>query len=246
MQLKLFSASVSRSGSSRKRRAAHASLKKTASPFGVCDLWNQDSGCEPEMALLFLDIRNFTPLAKDHPASDVVHFVKKLFLNFQNMIRLNHGRIIETSGDGFYAAFGFDRNLEQAVNDAVRAGNSILKSLRTMNERSFEKTLNRRIEVGIGVHAGKVATGNLALANEDHFIVMGYAVNVAARLQSATKELNNNFIVSETVFNLLTDPPPGKSIAHLTLKGVTGPCKLHLIGDSYETVSTAPSVSLLS
>src|SRR5688572_17724033 len=68
------------------------------------DLWTQETEIEKDMALFFLDIRNFTPLVEKHQALDVIHIVKKLFSTFQNIIRIHHGRIIETSGDGFYAA----------------------------------------------------------------------------------------------------------------------------------------------
>ena len=80
------------------------------------------------MALFFLDIRNFTPLVEKHQAIDVIHIVKKLFSRFQNIIRVHRGQIIETSGDGFYAAFGFDRGAKEAVNASVQAGMAILET----------------------------------------------------------------------------------------------------------------------
>ena len=199
------------------------------------ELWAQESEAEKEMALFFLDIRNFTPLIEKHRAFDVIHIVKKLFSTFQNIIRIHHGRIIETSGDGFYATFGFDRDVKEAVNAAVQAGMSILETLENLNAQSFEKNLHQRIDVGIGVHVGKVATGNLHLGFKDHFVVMGYPVNVASRLQAATKELNNNFIVSSAVFKILKNPLLNSIPVKTNLKGVKGACELHLIGKSYAT-----------
>jgi adenylate cyclase len=197
------------------------------------DLWSQETEVEKEMALFFLDIRNFTPLVEKHQALDVIHIVKKLFSRFQNIIRIHRGQIIETSGDGFYAAFGFDRGAREAVNASVQAGMAILETLDNLNIQSFEKTLGQRIDVGIGVHVGKVATGNLHLGSKDHFVVMGYPVNVASRLQTATKELNNNFIISSAVFNMLKRPQPDSCPVKVNLKGVTHPCELHLIGRAY-------------
>jgi adenylate cyclase len=232
-QLTLFSSNVSRS----KRNHANKRPAKNVRPIqhngSHWDLWTQEAEAEKEMALFFLDIRNFTSLIEKHQASDVIHIVKKLFSTFQNIIRIHHGRIIETSGDGFYAAFGFEQTAEEAVNAAVQAGLSILETLENLNIRSFEKNLQQRIDVGIGVHAGKVATGNLHLGAKDHFVVMGYPVNVASRLQAATKELNNNFIVSSAVFKVLNDPLPNNIPVKVHLKGVTGLCELHLIGKPY-------------
>jgi adenylate cyclase len=197
------------------------------------DLWTQETDTEREMALFFLDIRNFTPLVEKHQAVEVIQIVKKLFSRFQNIIRIHHGRIIETSGDGFYAAFGFDRSVKESVNASVQAGMAILESLENLNEQLFERKLYQRIDVGIGIHVGKVATGNLHLGSKDHFVVMGYPVNVASRLQTATRELNNNFIISSAVFKMLTNPKLKSEPVKVNLKGVTDPCELHLIGKAY-------------
>lgn len=199
------------------------------------DLWTQETEVEKELALFFLDIRNFTPFTEKHQASDVIHIVKKLFSTFQNIIRVHHGRIIETSGDGFYAAFGFDRDVRVAVNEAVAAGMAILQTLETLNMQSLERSLGQRIEVGIGVHVGNVATGTLHVDSKDHFVVMGYAVNVASRLQAATKELNNNFIVSSDVFRALENPPANEH-ATVPLKGISDPFELHMIGTAYTAI----------
>jgi adenylate cyclase len=231
-QLSLFSTST-RPPRTRQHKQLRKSSRVTHSAVARWDLWTQEADSEKEMALFFLDIRNFTPLVEKHQATDVIHLVKKLFSTFQNIIRIHHGKIIETTGDGFYAAFGFDCDAGEAVNAAVKSGMAILKTLENLNTRSFENARLQRIEVGIGVHVGKVATGTLLLDANEHFVVMGYPVNVAARLQGATKELNNNFIVSSAVFNLWINRPEGAAPVTINLKGVTEPCDLHLIGKPY-------------
>lgn len=229
-QLKLFTGNIPPSASLKKR--LKRKLQKAADR-SQRDLWQQPKEEEKEMALFFLDIRDFTPFVESHVAADVIYVVRKLFSNFQNIIRINHGQIIETSGDGFYAAFGFDRDIKEAANASVRAGHSIIENLKMLNARSFTKNLNRSIEIGIGIHAGKVATGTIKLAGKDHLIVMGYPVNIASRLEASTKELNNNFIISDTVYDLLEKPQSSVSSIELLLKGVTTPIKIHLMGAPY-------------
>ncbi|HYF68435.1 MAG TPA: adenylate/guanylate cyclase domain-containing protein [Ohtaekwangia sp.] len=228
-QLSLFSNRPARRKPGRNRRHA---TKKVETPVTL-NLWMQDVDQEREMALFFLDIRNFTGLAERHQASDIIHIVKKLFSAFQHIIRVHHGQIIETAGDGFYAAFGFNSDVVTAVNNAVQAGMRILETLHQLNRDSFEINLQRRIEVGIGIHAGKVATGNMVVGNTDHIVVMGYPVNVAARIQTATKELNNNFIISSAVFEKLSASLPDHTKVKATLKGVKDPLDVFLIGESY-------------
>ncbi len=233
-QLTLFSKTVSQSMQVKTKKSRKSARLKpvTTTPLG---LWSNETDTEKELALFFLDIRNFTPLVEKHRAADVIHIIKKLFSTFQNIIRVHHGKIIETSGDGFYAAFGFDQKTQEAANSAVKSGMAILKTLEKLNNESFEKNLRQRIDVGIGVHVGKVATGNLIIGSKDHFVVMGYPVNVASRLQAATKELNNNFIVSAAVFSMLTTPQLNSVPVTVNLKGVTNPLELYRIGNHYYT-----------
>jgi adenylate cyclase len=242
-QLSLFtrdSLRQSRAGDKGRLRRARTSVQ---TEIPAWDLWSQSADLEREMALFFLDIRNFTPFAEKHQASDVIHTVKKLFSNFQHIIRIHHGKIIEPSGDGFYAAFGFNGSVKDAVNNAVKAGTAILKALELLNSRSFEQDLRQRIEVGIGIHVGKVATGNLHLGNKDHLVVMGYPVNVASRVQAATRALNNNFIVSSDAYNLLQNPRRKVLPHRQSLKGVKEPVTLYPIGKPYH-INALGSINL--
>ena len=61
---------------------------------------------------------------------------------------------------------------------------------------------------------------------------MGFPVNVASRLESATKELNNNFIISDYVYKFLNESnnAPEKQIK---LKGVSEPFCVRLMGEGY-------------
>ena len=225
MQLQLFTANGQRRTGAKRKAAG----KTYAQPW---DLWNQPAQGDQEMALMFLDIRNFTPLTGLFKPSDVVHLVGKFLSIFQRVVRNHHGRIIETTGDGFYAAFGFDREIGRAVDDAVRAGTAIMRQLEVMNS-SYELILGRRIEVGIGIHAGNVAMGKINLNGAEHLLVMGHAVNIAARLQNATKLLNNNFVVSSTVFELLSEPRAESEAARIRLKGLTDELEVRMMGEKY-------------
>ena len=191
----------------------------------------QEMGKEMDMALFFLDIRNFTRFIKDHLAFDAIHLVRKLFTMFGNEIHRRHGRIVETAGDGLYAAFGFTQtSIKESANDALLAGQDIIRQLHALNDEYFQDVFQEEIQIGIGLHVGKVAVGKLLIEKETHQIVMGYAVNVAARLEALTKKLNNNFIISHDVYRLLSEKPPG-SYRTLKLKGTNSLWKLHMIGE---------------
>jgi adenylate cyclase len=192
----------------------------------------QQLGNEMELSLLFLDIRDFTHIAETYPAFDVLHILRKLLASFQSRIEANKGKIIEVMGDGIYAVFGFEGTKEQSAQSAVDAAYSMLADLEVLNETYLVPYFEQKIAVGIGIHAGKVITGIVRVGTEDHNFVVGFAVNIASRLQTATKELNNDLIVSSDIYHLLIAPPvlQPKSII---VRGISNPLTVYLFGKSY-------------
>lgn len=192
----------------------------------------QNIGAEKELALFFLDIRDFTPFMERSLAFDVIHVMRRLFGLFRKCIEMYAGRIIETVGDGLYAVFGLSENIEAAANNACRAGWAVLNELENFNEQYLERNFNHRFEVGIGLHAGNVIVGNIGIGVNNNLTAMGLPVNISSRLQAATKQLNNSFVVSEDVYHLLLDVPESPG-AQIELKGLKENFTVHLLGKGY-------------
>ena len=202
-------------------------------------------GEERKLALFFLDIRNFTPFIEAHLPFDVIHIMRRLFRIFSNAIEENNGRIIETAGDGFYAVFGLQTGMRKAVQVAVKAGFRILEDVEFFNQTYLQDYFNHRFEVGIGLHVGRVILGKVGIGVNNNLTVMGFPVNVAARLQAATRELNNSFIISDKAFQLLKNQPPAVLCANINLKGVKEPFAVNLIGKPYaDTPEPVEKISL--
>jgi len=193
----------------------------------------QTIGDEKSMALFFLDIRDFTPFIEKHLPFDVIHIVRRLNILFNEVITIHKGKIIEYSGDGIYAVFGFDEPIREAVNNAYEAGKQILSSLNKLNDNYITKYFDYKIDAGIGLHAGRVIAGKTRVKENNNYTVMGFPVNVAARLESSTKELNNNFIVSEYVYGMLAEQKSVTEQKQINLKGVSEPFVVRLMGKPF-------------
>ena len=205
------------------------------SPLVKKDETFREIGEEKDLALFFLDIRNFTPFMQKNLPFDVIHIIRRLFYIFKSNIETQHGKIIETAGDGFYAVFGMDCCLENATNNAIAAGHKLLKDLKLFNETYAEAYFNHPFEVGIGLHAGTVIVGNIGLGISNNLTAMGLPVNIAARLQAATKELNNSFIVSDYAYSFCNEPVKNALSANISLRGLSGLCKVFLLGSTYRS-----------
>jgi len=196
--------------------------------------FTENIGTEKKVVIFFIDIRDSTHFVATHLPFDVIHIMRKLFNLFYSIIERNNGKIIETTGDGLYAIFGLNRSISESADAAIRSGYDILENLEQLNNDYFTNNFDQRIEIGIGIHAGTVVAGNIRLGNEKHLLVMGYPVNVTARIQSATKELNNNFIISSETLKLAGKPLSDHPFRTIQLRGIEKPVNVHLMGKPYE------------
>jgi adenylate cyclase len=191
-------------------------------------------GREKALVLMFLDIRNFTPFSGSHLPFDVIHVLKKMFFIFQFNIDKHGGKIIDTAGDGLYAVFGISGTLQEAARAAVAASENILHDVKELNKNYLAVYFSCPLEIGIGLHAGKVIIGNLTIDKTNRLTVMGYPVNVASRIQSATRELNNNFLISEKIARLLPEFTPAFPPQVINAKGVDEEIKVYGLGSTFE------------
>lgn len=189
-------------------------------------------GEERELALFFLDIRNFTHFMVNYLAFDVIHVIRRLFSLFRTCIEKHKGKIIETSGDGFYAVFGFDASKQQAANDACDAAYTIQRELEYFNDQYLNKHFLHQFDIGIGIHVGRVIIGNIGIGVNNNLTVMGLPVNIASRLQDVTKQLNNSIVVSADTYQLLNQKPEAKA-EEIHLKGIKGKVRVYLLGHAY-------------
>src|SRR3954452_848158 len=155
------------------------------------------AGEEVEVTMLFLDIRNFTGFAERSSAPDVVATLNRLFELIVPVIHEQGGNVDKFVGDGLLAVFGAPRRQADHADRALRAALAIA---RAVHEDGPEG-----LEVGIGLNFGPVVAGNVGGAGRLEFSVIGDAVNVAARVESATRQTGDVILLAENVKRLLRD-----------------------------------------
>lgn len=190
-------------------------------------------GEEKYLVLFFLDIRNFTPFIETYLPFDVMFITRKLFNTFDKVVHAHNGKIIENVGDELYVVFGLEGSIRHAADAAISTGHAILAELDMLNKEYFVKYFNREFEIGIGIHAGKVIIGEFTINGHAKTNVMGLAVNIASRIQDATKEFNNSFIVSEEVIKHSSHKVLNSLLA-VSLRGSSNRYVIHLLGNRYK------------
>ncbi|RFZ91139.1 adenylate/guanylate cyclase domain-containing protein [Mucilaginibacter conchicola] len=196
-------------------------------------------GQEQELALLFLDVRDYTSLMEKNNGYDVLFVIRHFLSECAKIVRACGGQIVEVAGDSIYAAFGTGTTPAAAVQAAYDAARAILSLLGSFNEKRVTGNCSTVLEAGIGIHKGKVVVGMSDLTGKEQMTVMGLAANIAARIQAETKTLNNNLLVSAEAGQLIFGKDNRYSSAALKLRGISQPVGVYLLGKPYRTDAKA-------
>lgn len=199
---------------------------------------------EQELAILFLDVRNFTGLMESQSAQSVIQVVRRLFTGFNQIVKNFSGKVVEVAGDNLYAVFGLQTGLREAVNNAYQAALTMFKTIELFNDAYAVPYYGNPVEVGVGIHSGKVFVGEFGLDAPAQLSVMGLPVNIAARLQAKTKELNNDMLISEDAFAYLETADVRFDQQTVRLQGVAHGQQVRLAGKPYAAQNTLPASNM--
>jgi|GEM_PF-2534304 len=152
---------------------------------------------ERRMAVFFSDIRNFAALSESMSAEENFNFLNSYLGRVGPIISESNGFIDKYMGDGMMALF------PESAQDAVVAAVSIVREMNIYNSHR-QRCGYRPIQVGIGIHVGKLMLGTIGEVNRMDGTVISDAVNLAARLEQMNKVLGASIVVSREVMDELS------------------------------------------
>jgi adenylate cyclase len=175
---------------------------------------------EVEVTSMFVDVRSFTAFAERRPPIEVVAALNRLFERIVPLVHRHGGHVDKYAGDGLFAVFGAPRRHPDHADRALRAALEIAEAVRD----EFDGALS----VGVGLNSGSVVAGNVGGAGRLEFSVIGDAVNVAARVESATRQTGDSVLLTDKTLALLS-AEHGDFVARtgLVLKGKTDPVQIY-------------------
>lgn len=159
---------------------------------------------EPEWAMvtvLFVDIRGFTTFADRSTAHEAVAYLNEFFGLVVPILTAHGGHANKLLGDGLLGVFGAPEPLPDHADRALAAAADMLHGV--------ESHFGERCRIGIGVNSGLVLVGTIGGGELVELGVVGDPVNVAARVQDATRKLGEPLLLTEATRALLEDGDSG-------------------------------------
>ena len=176
------------------------------------------AGSHRPMAILFIDIRGFTHLAEGLASDGLARLLTRFRALISATVDAHGGVVDKFIGDGALVAFGVPEPTGHEADDALACGQALLHAVAALSEEPGMPA----ITVGIGVHYGEVWCGTIGDDHRVEFTVLGDTVNVAARLEQATKEAAQPMLISRSTIDALAEPGRAAvctAIGPLSLRG---------------------------
>ena len=147
-------------------------------------------GDRKEMSFLFMDIVGFTPISeyyknKDDPEG-LVTVINDYLNRMSKIVLKNGGTIDKYMGDCIMAFWNAPLDCPNHAEMAVKTGIECAEETDKLKKEFREKGLPD-INIGSGVNTGTCIVGNMGSENRLDYSVVGDAVNLAARLEAATR-----------------------------------------------------------
>jgi len=161
-------------------------------------------GVKLDVALLFCDIRRFTPMAENLKPTEVVRALDTYYSKMAEVIKMHNGVINQFTGDEIFVTFGAPNPIKDPEISCTYCAIEMIKKLKEING-SLKDILPEELTVGIGLNYGSIIAGNLGSDERLTYAITGDAVNTAKRIESLTSDLSNAIIISETIYEKVKD-----------------------------------------
>lgn len=171
------------------------------------------------LTVLFSDIRDFTPKSEKLPPEKVVQLLNDYFTVMTDIVFKYEGTLDKFMGDAIMAIFGAPLPQEDHAERASLAALEMLEALEKHKKTWCEKYGLDDFKIGIGIHTGEMAVGNMGSLKRFNYTVIGDNVNLASRLETLTKEHNVSAIISEGHYQIVKNKIIAKELGAVKVKG---------------------------
>lgn len=205
---------------------ASSTVPRDADPLG----W----GVEREVVVFFLDIRGFSRISEHALPYDIVYILNSFFAEAGRAVENAGGYIDKFMGDGMMAVFGLKGSANAAARNALRAAIGVLKAAEK-SSGGLKQHLTEPLRIGVGIHAGQAVIGRIGKTSDQttpsRLTAIGATVNVAARLEASTKELDAPLVISAHLLELTGISLESVKRARISVRNISEPVEVAAISN---------------
>ncbi len=152
-------------------------------------------GREREVTILFSDLRNFSRISERLGPRETFRFMQDVMEVQTAAIRRFDGVVVDYYGDGLLAMWNAPADQPDHAARACRAALAVVDDLGTINDK-WKHVLREQLALGVGINTGPALVGNTGSRVKFKYGPMGPTVNLANRVEGASKHLGVPIVIT--------------------------------------------------
>lgn len=194
---------------------------------------------EREITILFADLIDSSSLCEKHAPELTFEFLSDFMDALTSVVHQHDGAVVDYYGDGLIAMWNAPVDQPHHAELACRTGLAIQKQLTVLNA-TWSYRLKQAIDVGIGIHTGNAIVGNSGSRDRPKYGPRGFAINVAHRLEKATRSLKQSLLISDETRLQLPQDISSFRLGQFKLWGIGEPIVIHALHSMTDSNATNP------
>ncbi len=181
-----------------------------------------------EVTVLVADIRDYTSMSEQLPIDLLAKLLGEWFRSVNDVIERNGGGVDKFIGDAVMACWLInEKNPEKDVRNPLKAAYELHVATELINQ-SYPQ-LQKPLQIGVGINTGEAVVGDMGSGRLQDYTVLGDSVNLAFRLEKASKELKTDLVISSNSFSYLPRHFRDNHLSSIFVKGKDEPVRVCML-----------------
>ncbi len=183
------------------------------------------NGRDADVSVMFCDIRGFSRIAEKIGAARTFDWINDVMATLSDCVSNHQGVLVDYIGDELMAMWGAPEQQSDHARRACLAAMDMIELVPRLNER-WQAVLGEAFDLGIGISSGPVRAGNMGSNRKFKYGPLGNTVNLASRVQGATKYFKSRLIVTGATADALDEDVLMRRLADVRVVNIETPVSL--------------------
>jgi adenylate cyclase len=179
-----------------------------------------------DVTVLFSDLRGFSKIAEKLPPSETYRIMEDILDRLTERVLEHEGVIVDYVGDGMLAMWNAPVAQADHAQRACRAALSMLSDVPALSSR-WKDFVGGNLSLGIGINSGPAQVGNAGSRRRFKYGPRGHTVNLASRVEGATKRVGVSALLTGSTRELIGDDLPTRRLFKIRAHNMTAPVDLY-------------------
>lgn len=183
-------------------------------------------GRDAVVTTMFCDVRSFSAICEHLGTERTFDWINDVMGVLSECVREFDGVLVDYIGDELMAMWGAPLDQPDHAQLACLAAHRMFERLPEIDER-WQSVVGQPTRIGVGLNTGPVRVGNTGSALKFKYGPLGHSVNLASRVQGATKYLMSPLLITGATRKQLGDDFSGRQLCDIRVVNVREPVSIY-------------------